>query len=239
MAGTETMPNRLFVYGRKFLELIAFIPLFEPLLTKYKDRDWTKYVPNIISVSRLLLIFLALDNYIWGYIQKDITLLWTGIFFVYLAAISDIWDGFLAELWDVKSELGMMLDPIVDKIFSYTGIVCLTILTFFNFFSWISSIILFTATILIGIEFNLVWLNWQNKKTHQGTGKMSGASVNGKIKFTVEAVMIIILAIVNMPSYNFNGIIVNMFFLFMLLISILFAALSRSDYIQRLNPKRT
>ena len=69
-----------------------------------------KYIPNILSLSRLffavLIVFLLLQDYLlWAFIS--------GI----LASLTDVYDGVLAREYKVTSHLGSLLDPIMDKFF--------------------------------------------------------------------------------------------------------------------------
>ena len=69
-----------------------------------------KYIPNILSLSRLffavLIVFLLLQDYLlWAFIS--------GI----LASLTDVYDGVLAREYKVTSNLGSLLDPIMDKLF--------------------------------------------------------------------------------------------------------------------------
>lgn len=67
-------------------------------------------IPNAITVFRLLLIPL----FIWLYISRQN---YTGaVLIIALSAISDIVDGKIARHFNMISELGKMLDPIVDKL---------------------------------------------------------------------------------------------------------------------------
>src|SRR3989442_302720 len=71
---------------------------------------WT--LPNIITLARICLTpVVALLPFISGYWPKVIA------FVVFLiAAFSDLVDGYLARRYGTISELGMLLDPIADKL---------------------------------------------------------------------------------------------------------------------------
>ena len=68
-----------------------------------------KYIPNFLTISRLLvtplIIYLGIKNEI-------IPLIIIAIFI----ALTDFLDGKLARLWNVSSELGAKLDTIGDKV---------------------------------------------------------------------------------------------------------------------------
>lgn len=80
-----------------------------------------KNVPNILSSLRIILapIFIAL------YIQDEILYrsLSIGVFAV--AAFTDYVDGYIARNFNAKSRLGNFLDPLADKILTFSGFMVL------------------------------------------------------------------------------------------------------------------
>lgn len=77
------------------------------------------YLPNIISILR---IFLTIPI---------IYLLWVesysfAFFLIFIAALSDGLDGFLARHYSWQSELGALLDPIADKILLVSLVIIFT-----------------------------------------------------------------------------------------------------------------
>jgi len=67
-----------------------------------------QYVPNIITIGRLLATPLA----VWLILTGEIDL----AFWVFVAAgISDAADGFIAKQFNLETEFGKFLDPIADK----------------------------------------------------------------------------------------------------------------------------
>lgn len=79
-----------------------------------------KYIPNILTISRLLvtplIIFLGLKN--------QITLL---IILAIFIALTDFLDGKLARLWGVSSEIGAKLDAIGDKVLAIGLLIILVV----------------------------------------------------------------------------------------------------------------
>lgn len=67
------------------------------------------YLPNLITVARILLVPVVIWLIIHGAYAAAFT-----IFLV--AGISDAIDGFLARHYDWKTELGAYLDPVADKL---------------------------------------------------------------------------------------------------------------------------
>lgn len=68
-----------------------------------------KYLPNIISMIRILLVIPAV-HYLWHNEYGKALL----VFFV--AGVSDVLDGFLARRFGWISRLGSLLDPLGDKL---------------------------------------------------------------------------------------------------------------------------
>lgn len=80
-----------------------------------------KNLPNIITLSRLAsLPFLLLLMFVptaWA--------AWTALVLYTLGCITDYVDGYLARRMKIESAFGKFLDPIADKIFVITVILCL------------------------------------------------------------------------------------------------------------------
>src|SRR5262245_46829705 len=66
-------------------------------------------IPNLLSISRIAAIPLV---FILAYYEID---LWAAVVFG-LAGISDYVDGYIARRYQSESKLGMLLDPLADKI---------------------------------------------------------------------------------------------------------------------------
>ena len=72
-------------------------------------KDMKKYIPNFLTLSRLLvtplIIYLGLNNHL-------IILIIVAVFI----ALTDFFDGYLARKWQVTSDFGAKLDMIADKV---------------------------------------------------------------------------------------------------------------------------
>lgn len=83
-----------------------------------------KNVPNILSSVRILLapIFVLL------YLQDEILYrsLSVGVFAV--AALTDYFDGYIAREFNAGSKLGNFLDPLADKILTFSGFIVLPVI---------------------------------------------------------------------------------------------------------------
>jgi len=71
-----------------------------------------KFLPNLITLSRILLALL----FIPVFLEHNFNL---ALIIFSVASISDFFDGYLARKFEVTSKFGAMLDPIADKIFMF------------------------------------------------------------------------------------------------------------------------
>ncbi len=145
---------------------------------------WT--LPNIITLARICLTpVIALLPFIAGYWPKLIA------FIVFLvAAISDLWDGYLARSRNQVTDLGKMLDPIADKL-----LLLATLIPIY----WISqerhhrydipvwgSIPLWVCLLLLGREFAMTGFRWWAQRR----GVVIPAGAEGKLKATFQNIFI-------------------------------------------------
>lgn len=82
-----------------------------------------KYIPNILSVFRILLSFVFAGIFIWWYPDGVI---WAAVVFV-VAGISDVVDGILARRFGWITDAGKILDPVADKLMQCVSLLCLVI----------------------------------------------------------------------------------------------------------------
>lgn len=99
-----------------------------------------KYVPNILTIIRFLLIpiillFLFSGNYLLAFI------------FFTISGITDILDGYIARKFNLVSNFGKLMDPLADKL---TQISILAALFFLNIVPvWILIIVLLKEVIMV------------------------------------------------------------------------------------------
>ena len=104
-----------------------------------------KHIPNILSVIRILLVFVfvfvlfALDEPVWAII----------IFLI--AGATDVVDGFLARKFNWITNLGKILDPFADKLMQCTVLICFLIKGYIPLWFVIPFFIKEGATLLIGL----------------------------------------------------------------------------------------
>ncbi len=73
-------------------------------------------IPNMLTILRILLIPVYL-YFFYSNLQNNI--LWAGIVFI-IAGISDVLDGYIARKYNTTTKLGIVLDPIADKLMTFT-----------------------------------------------------------------------------------------------------------------------
>ena len=82
-----------------------------------------KLVPNILSVLRICLVPVFIVLYFSD--ANDMKLYPAIVYGV--ASFSDFLDGFIARKYKASSKLGMVLDPLGDKLMTISAMVCITI----------------------------------------------------------------------------------------------------------------
>ena len=97
-----------------------------------------KVVPNILSVFRICLVPVFVVLYFSG--NQD-SKLYPALIYA-LASFSDFLDGFIARKFKASSKLGMVLDPLGDKLMTISAMVCITI----------DGIIPFWAVLIAGLK---------------------------------------------------------------------------------------
>jgi cardiolipin synthase (CMP-forming) len=68
-----------------------------------------RVIPNLLSLSRLV----AAPALFWLLWQRNFH---TSLALMFLAAVTDAFDGYLARRWNSASRVGEVLDPIADKV---------------------------------------------------------------------------------------------------------------------------
>lgn len=108
-----------------------------------------KYVPNALTFLRLMMVpvFAVLffspieNNHIYALI----------IFL--MAGVTDFLDGFIARKYHVVSVVGIVLDPLADKLMLLTALVCLA--AYGSMPAWVLVIVLINESILIIAGINM------------------------------------------------------------------------------------
>lgn len=148
------------------------------------QRVWT--LPNTITIVRICLTpVIALLPFIEGYWPKLIT------FFIFLgAAVSDVWDGYLARSRGEVTDLGKLLDPIADKLLLFATLIPIYFISrqrhdLYNIPVW-GSIPLWVCLLLIGRELAMTAFRWWADRR----GVVIPAAGPGKLKTVIQNVFI-------------------------------------------------
>ena len=86
-------------------------------------------IPNIITYFRIICVpaFVALMAI--GGLRDSFTLFYVAMGVFLLAAVSDLFDGWIARKFNMQSGIGMVLDPIADKLMHIAVLACLSLCT--------------------------------------------------------------------------------------------------------------
>ncbi|MCA1802357.1 MAG: CDP-alcohol phosphatidyltransferase family protein [Rhodothermaceae bacterium] len=103
-----------------------------------------KSVPNLLSWLRMILapVFVVL------YLQDEILWAALSVPVFAVAAITDYFDGFIARHYGVRSDFGVFLDPLADKVLTFSGFISLSIY-YTEFFPWIGIMLIVGRDIII------------------------------------------------------------------------------------------
>lgn len=80
-----------------------------------------RHLPNILSFLRILLVPL----FLWLYFQESMLLSFIGIIVFVIAALTDLLDGYIARKKGFQTPFGTFLDPLADKLLTFSGFFCL------------------------------------------------------------------------------------------------------------------
>lgn len=78
-------------------------------------------IPNVLSIIRILLVAVFCIVYFRP------RMLWIALAILVLSGMTDILDGYIARRFNQISDLGKILDPIADKLFQISTVVCFVI----------------------------------------------------------------------------------------------------------------
>ncbi len=78
-------------------------------------------VPNIITIIRIILVPVFCILYFTPGLR------WAAFTVLVVSGISDVLDGIIARKFNQVSRLGKVLDPVADKLFQLSTVICITI----------------------------------------------------------------------------------------------------------------
>jgi len=132
-------------------------------------------IPNILTVSRIVLAFVFLGLYLSNSVQLRLL----GILIFAIAAITDFFDGYFARAYKVSSKLGIFLDPLADKFLTISGFFTLPILFPLTFPWWAVAAILVRDVFITGFRM------WAENK-----GQMIETRYLAKVKTLMQMVFL-------------------------------------------------
>ncbi len=139
-------------------------------------------LPNKITISRIIMVFIFLIICNVDELIKDVTLKTTwkivGFVFIILAGATDILDGYVARKYNLVTDFGKLMDPLADKIFMATAFVMLVDKQILP--GWIAVVILSREFMVTGLR-----LLAANK------GEIIAADSTGKIKTFVQMIFLV------------------------------------------------
>ena len=166
------------------------------------------FIPNLLSLIRIGLVYPILNNIFLGNFEVSI------ILFV-IAALTDALDGFLARKMNWQTDLGVILDPVADKVLLSGTIFIFWLNDFIPFYIFIIFIardimILLGAAIQMSvIESNTPLPNYLGKLT-TGTqifyiGIIFSKEIF-KFNFSLHAldILIILISVISLFVYAYN-----------------------------------
>ena len=103
-----------------------------------------KIIPNILSIFRICLV----PVFVIAYFTDGNDIKYYAILVYAIAGFSDFLDGYIARKYDAQSKLGKLLDPLGDKLMTFTVLICITIAR--PILLW-AVLVFFVKEILMGI----------------------------------------------------------------------------------------
>jgi len=134
-------------------------------------------VPNALTLSRIFLVPLLLTVLLTKNVPYKITI---AVSIVLIAAATDWFDGYLARRLQQVSTLGMLLDPIADKLL--VSSVLIAMVETHQVAAWM-------VVIIVGREFAVTGL----RAIAQAAGVTIAASDLGKTKMTMQIIALVAL----------------------------------------------
>ena len=157
-------------------------------------------LPNILTVGRIVLIFIALvlatNSGIPGGVKVksddiEMILRYIAVALSVVAGVTDLFDGYLARKWNQVTDFGALMDPLADKIFVTTTM--LILVEFHLIAAWV-------AAVVIAREFMVTGLRLLAVKQ----GKVISADKFGKLKTFLQMVMLFIGGLVWIHILDLN-----------------------------------
>lgn len=172
-------------------------------------------IPTWITLSRLLglpFILYLLENPTVGH-------RWLAVGIFVVAAGTDWLDGYLARKFDLVTELGKFLDPLVDKLLVLGSLLALIELQLVP--AWGVSVILARELAIAG---------WRVNPNLTGSTKISGANIWGKLKTVTQIIAIALLMAPLTDPWDLSGLIIFWLSVILTVVSGLIYVVNTTNY---------
>ena len=188
-------------------------------------------LPNILTVGRIILIFIALvlatHSGIPGGVKvksDDIEMILRYIAFslAVIAAVTDLADGYLARKWNQVTDFGALMDPLADKVLTAAAMICLVELG--DLAAWIAVVIIFREYLITGL-----------RSVAANENIVVAANIWGKVK-TVCQMIALMLLMVKPQIIDLCGINIGLWLMYVAVALTIYSGL---DYVLKLNKQIT
>ena len=161
-------------------------------------------LPNILTVARIVMIFLALvlatNAGVPGSIRVpsnlEMTLRYIACILAIVAGVTDLLDGYLARKWNQVTDFGALMDPLADKIFVTTTM--LVLVEFHLLAAWVAAVVICREFMVTGLRLLAV-----------KTGKVISADKFGKLKTFLQMVMLFVGGLIWIHILDLDMVIYN------------------------------
>lgn len=133
----------------------------------------TLNIPNLITLSRLVLTFVVL-------ILISFQRYWIATTIIFIIAVAtDFLDGYLARKWNQITTLGRIMDPFVDKMIIGGTMIFLVALPESGVSAWMTFVVIAREMFITGLRSVL-----------EGQGVDFSAKLSGKLKMMLQSIVI-------------------------------------------------
>ena len=151
-----------------------------------------KHIPNVISILRIVLV-VPIGYFLW---QQNYL---TALFLFLIGGLSDGLDGFLARRYKWETELGVILDPMGDKLMMLTAYL---LLGWHNLLAWwLVSLVIFRDLIIV--------LGTLLYRKFIGEAKLKPLFIS---KLNTACQILLVLLVMLSQVFNFNELIIDSIF---------------------------
>lgn len=160
-------------------------------------------LPNILTVGRIVLIFVALvlatNSEIPGGVKVksdaiEMILRYIAYGLSVIAGLTDLLDGYLARKWNQVTDFGALMDPLADKIFVTT--IMLILVEYQLIAAWVAAVVICREFMVTGLRLLAV-----------KQGKVISADKFGKLKTVLQMIMLFVGGLVWIHILDLNMVI--------------------------------